>query len=82
MTQLCLACGLAARMGACRMVLPEHRSMRPGLNAPGRPERPRVRGYLNVTCAKRQVRDAPSIGTAGESPAGDEEAIFKHYGLS
>jgi hypothetical protein len=28
------------------------------------------------------VRDAPSIGTAGESPAGDEEAIFKHYGLS
>jgi hypothetical protein len=28
------------------------------------------------------VKDAPSIGTDGELPAGDEEAIFKHYGLT
>jgi len=39
-------------------------------------------GYLKVTYPKRQVRDAPSIGTDGELPAGDEEAIFKHYDLS
>lgn len=26
--------------------------------------------------------DAPSIGTDAESSAGDEEAIFKHYGLA
>ncbi len=25
---------------------------------------------------EKQVRDAPSIGTDGELPAGDEEAIF------
>jgi hypothetical protein len=28
------------------------------------------------------VKDVPSIGTDGESPAADEEAIFKHYGLT
>jgi hypothetical protein len=28
------------------------------------------------------VKDAPSIGADGELPAGDEEAIFKHYGLA
>ena len=28
------------------------------------------------------MRDAPSIGTDGELPAGDEEAIFAHYGLT
>jgi hypothetical protein len=28
------------------------------------------------------VKDAPSIGTDGELPAGDEEAIFKHYRLT
>jgi len=28
------------------------------------------------------VRDASSIGTEGELPAGDEEEIFKHYDLS
>ena len=28
------------------------------------------------------MKDAPSIGTGGELPAGDEEAIFKHYGLA
>jgi hypothetical protein len=27
------------------------------------------------------VKDAPSIDTDGELPAGDEEAVFKHYGL-
>ena len=38
-------------------------------------------GYLKVCFGKRQVKDAPSIGTDGELPADDEEAIFKHYGL-
>jgi len=38
-------------------------------------------GYLKVRYDKRQVKDAPAIGTDGELPAGDEEAIFKHYGL-
>ena len=39
-------------------------------------------GYVKVTYDKKQVKDAPSIGTDGELPAGDEEAIFKHYGLA
>ncbi|HVB44112.1 MAG TPA: PRC-barrel domain-containing protein [Streptosporangiaceae bacterium] len=39
-------------------------------------------GYLKVTYSKHRVREAPSIGTDGELPAGDEEAIFKHYDLS
>jgi PRC-barrel domain len=39
-------------------------------------------GYLKVHYDKRQVKDAPAIGTDGELPAGDEEAIFKHYGLT
>ena len=39
-------------------------------------------GYVKVTYDKRQVKDAPSIGTDGELPAGDEEAVFKHYGLA
>ena len=39
-------------------------------------------GYVKVGYEKKQVKDAPSIGTYGELPAGDEEAIFKHYGLA
>ena len=39
-------------------------------------------GYLKVRYDKKQVEHAPSIGTDGELPAGDEEAIFKHYGLA
>jgi len=39
-------------------------------------------GYLKVRYDKKQVKGAPSIGTDGELPAGDEEAIFKHYGLT
>jgi hypothetical protein len=39
-------------------------------------------GYLKVCYARKQVKDAPSIGTDGELPAGGEEAIFKHYGLA
>ena len=38
-------------------------------------------GYLKVGYARKLARDAPSIGTDGELPAGDEEAIFAHYGL-
>ncbi|MDX6419911.1 MAG: hypothetical protein QOG28_4531 [Trebonia sp.] len=36
-------------------------------------------GYVRVPYDKKQVKDAPSIGTDGELPAGDEEAVFKHY---
>jgi hypothetical protein len=39
-------------------------------------------GYVKVSSSKKQVKDAPSIGTDGELPAADEEAIFKHYGLT
>ena len=39
-------------------------------------------GYVKVTYGKKQVKGRPSIGTDGELPAGDEEAIFKHYGLA
>jgi hypothetical protein len=39
-------------------------------------------GYLKVAYDRKQVKDAPSISTDGELPAGDEEAIFKHYGLT
>jgi hypothetical protein len=37
-------------------------------------------GYLKVPYARALVRKAPSIGTDDELPAGDEEAIFRHYG--
>jgi hypothetical protein len=39
-------------------------------------------GYLKVSYDRKQVKDATSIGTDGELPAGDEEAVFKHYGLT
>lgn len=39
-------------------------------------------GYLKVAYDKNQVKDAPSIGTDGELPSADEEAIFTHYGLA
>ena len=39
-------------------------------------------GYVKVSYDRKQVKDAPSIGTDVELPAGDEEAIFKHYGLT
>jgi hypothetical protein len=39
-------------------------------------------GYLKVTYDKKQVKDAPSIDTDGELPAGDEEAFFKHNELA
>jgi hypothetical protein len=39
-------------------------------------------GYLKVAYDKKQVKGAPSIGTDDELPVGEEEAIFKHYGLT
>jgi hypothetical protein len=39
-------------------------------------------GYLKVGYDKKQVKDAPSIDSDGVLPAGEEEAIFKHYGLA
>ena len=39
-------------------------------------------GHLKVMYTKKQVKDAPSIDTDGELLAADEEAVFKHYGLT
>jgi hypothetical protein len=39
-------------------------------------------GYVRVGYDRKQVKDAPSIGVDGELPAGDEEAVFRHYGLA
>jgi hypothetical protein len=39
-------------------------------------------GYLKVRYDRKQVRDAPSIDTDGELLAGDEAAVFQHYGLT
>jgi hypothetical protein len=36
-------------------------------------------GYLKVRYPRSQVKGSPSIDTDGELPAGDEEAVFKHY---
>jgi len=38
--------------------------------------------YLKVSYDKKLVKDTPSIDTDGELPVADEEAIFKHYGLT
>jgi len=38
--------------------------------------------YVRLPIHKKQVRHAPSIETDGELPAGEEEAVFAHYGLS
>jgi PRC-barrel domain len=38
-------------------------------------------GYIKVGYDRKQVKDAPSIETDGELPAGDEQAVFQHYGL-
>jgi hypothetical protein len=38
--------------------------------------------YMRVSYGRKQAKDAPSIGTDGELPAGGEEAIFKHCGLA
>jgi hypothetical protein len=39
-------------------------------------------GYVKVGYDRKQVKGSPSIGIDGELPAGDEETIFKHYGLT
>jgi hypothetical protein len=39
-------------------------------------------GHVTVAFSKKQVKDAPSIETDGELAAADEEAVFKHYGLT
>jgi|SRR5580700_4617282 hypothetical protein len=38
-------------------------------------------GHLTVAYDKKQVKQAPSIDTDGVLPAGEEQAIFSHYGL-
>jgi hypothetical protein len=37
--------------------------------------------YVKVGYPRALVKQAPSIGTDDVLPAGQEEAIFKHYGL-
>lgn len=37
--------------------------------------------YVRVRYPKKLVRDAPAIDTDGELAAGDEPALFEHYGL-
>ncbi|MFF2655463.1 PRC-barrel domain-containing protein [Streptomyces sp. NPDC058045] len=37
--------------------------------------------YLKVIYDKKQVRDAPAIGTDGELLAADEPQVFAHYEL-
>jgi PRC-barrel domain len=39
-------------------------------------------GYLKIRYDRKLAKDAPSIDTDGVLPAGEEEAIFKHYGLT
>jgi hypothetical protein len=36
-------------------------------------------GYLKVGYDRKLVKQAPAIGTDGELPAGEEEAVFRHY---
>jgi hypothetical protein len=38
-------------------------------------------GYVRVAYAKSLVKNSPPIGTDDVLPAGDEEAVFRHYGL-
>lgn len=37
--------------------------------------------YLKVTYPKKVVKDALTIDTDGELEAGDEPALFEHYGI-
>jgi hypothetical protein len=39
-------------------------------------------GYVKVPYDRKHVKGAPAIETDGELRAGDEEAVFKHYGLA
>ncbi|WP_131738754.1 PRC-barrel domain-containing protein [Actinomadura roseirufa] len=39
-------------------------------------------GYVRVAYAKSLVKEAPAIGTDDVLPAGDEEGVFRHYGLT
>jgi hypothetical protein len=39
-------------------------------------------GYVKVVYDKALVKDCPAIGTDDVLPAGDEEAVFQHYGLA
>jgi hypothetical protein len=38
-------------------------------------------GYVRVAYTKSQVKRCPPMGTDDVLPAGDEEAIFQHYGM-
>jgi hypothetical protein len=38
-------------------------------------------GYVKVDYARSLVRNCPAIGTDDVLPAGDEQAIFQHYGM-
>jgi hypothetical protein len=68
----------------CRRSAPSRSECRPGTGEYSClwTRRSWVRGYLKVSYDRKQVKDAPSIGTDGELPAGGEEAISKQYGLT
>lgn len=38
--------------------------------------------YVRVQCDKKLAKAAPAIDTDGELAAGDEPAVFEHYGLT
>lgn len=39
-------------------------------------------GYVKVGYDRKQVKAPAAIDTDGELPAGDDEEIFRHYGLT
>lgn len=39
-------------------------------------------GYVKIAFEKALVKDCPAIGMDDVLPAEDEEAVFKHYGLT
>ena len=39
-------------------------------------------GYVKVDYARSLVRNSPAIGTDDILPAGDEQAVFQHYGMA
>ncbi|MDL4815537.1 PRC-barrel domain-containing protein [Actinomadura opuntiae] len=39
-------------------------------------------GHVRLAYDKKQVKGAPSIGTDGELPASEEQAVFEYYGLA
>ena len=75
---------MSTRALTCRRSAPSRSECRPGTRLVFVPltQATVSPGYLKVAYDKKQVNDAPSIGTDSELPAAGEEAIFKYYGLT